>query len=250
MEKINTLWHFGDSFGCWKRHNNDRSAKKGYSEYIANEYNLIFSHHAVEGECSEQTFNRILKQFSKFKSGDFIIINWSFFNRISFLNKEFQNRTTNTFVTYPGFNGPDTIFEFPHEQPYSKDYCKYVLESKLNFSTIESMGMFINLIFPFLISLKEMGCTIINSFNSDIVDISSIEPSEFFIPNTDKVNLEKLVPDELPFINWGYDNQYLGFLENNNFSKEDEDVHYRYGIQNELANHWISKINSQILTKL
>ena len=44
--------------------------------------------------------------------------------------------------------------------------------------------------------------------------------------------------------------EYIHFLRENGFYGEDEDVHYKFGVQKELSKEWIKRIDSQILTKL
>ena len=77
----NTLFHFGDSFGTWGDGKHPLSAKKGFSEYIADYFNLDFKHLAVGGSNNHQITSRILDYYDVFKPNDMILINWSFLER-------------------------------------------------------------------------------------------------------------------------------------------------------------------------
>ena len=79
MEKINTLWHFGDSFGCWGNPEQpDREAQIGFSQYIAQHYNVNFEHLAQQGASNDEITKRIISSMSKFRENDIILINWRF----------------------------------------------------------------------------------------------------------------------------------------------------------------------------
>jgi hypothetical protein len=79
----NQLWHFGDSFAAC-----DVEREDIFSKYISDYFNFDLNHCAKGGSSNFGIFNEILKNISDFKSGDILLINWSYLDRSQFFEKE------------------------------------------------------------------------------------------------------------------------------------------------------------------
>ena len=100
----NTLFHFGDSFGCWESGhvNGSKHITKGYSNYVAEHFNLNHEHRAEQSLSNAQIISRIITEIPNFKKGDFVLINWSFFDRFPVMiepHKEGKIISLNSLIT-------------------------------------------------------------------------------------------------------------------------------------------------------
>jgi len=247
----NKLWHFGDSFSCWYNHERiDKTSKKGFSEYIADFYNYSFIHFGREGYSNEQIFELLLNNFYKFKPGDFILINWSFFERTFFISENLNYCSTNLLISNHYKKHKELV-------PYNQDYLEnYIISSKKDYCLIESLGFFNTIIIPFIQGLENMGVNVISSFNANNVDCKKNYKSKnkYIIYDDDRcwIDYDLLINNRIDFIRWGDSNQndYLDFIHNKSFYAEGEDVHYKFGIQSELGKEYIKKIESQFKNKI
>jgi len=248
--KPNSLWHFGDSYGTWASDDLVLGAKKGYSEYIADYYNLNFSHHAVGGYSTDEILNSILLQYNNFKSGDFILINWTFFVRFTYLNKFSNPRSFNNIlwgIELSNYN-PDEILIKNNID--NIDYLNYLIFHKSEFMREDIILKWKLIINPLLNNLINIGCVVINSFNNS----NTKSPALFDVDNEDislDISTELLQPPNKK-LNWKLKpndrSEYIGFLINKNYQFDGQDTHYKFGIQEELSKEWINRIDSQILT--
>jgi len=249
--KDNSLWHFGDSFGCWNGNTNDiRSAKKGYSEYIADYYTLHLKHCAVGGYSNQQILNSILVNYNNIKKNDLVLINWSFFNRFTYLNKFNNPKSFNNILHNFNLNNYkiDEILE--NAKIDNLKYLEYLLFNKSEFVTEETIIEWKLIINPILTNLIDIGCIVVNSFNNAFFISPQIFPNKnpsFYSQANIKNDL--LTPPNTK-IQWEIGGEYIHFLHENNFYGDGEDVHYKFGVQEELSKEWIKRIDSQILTKL
>lgn len=251
---INNLWHFGDSFGLWG------TAPKGYSEYISDYYNLEFRQFVIAGASNEKIFGHLLSHFYTFKKGDYVLINWSYFNRMAYITDSLSLSSTacSIFKTYNEYR-IDTENNNEEWRPFNSEYFEYLLRYKWEFSSLESIILFKYIIVPFLISLEKMGIVVINSFISyDVYHSDKLIPfnkSNIMEYNhkIKNVNFARLNPnyflEGIKYIDWGdKDGSYNTFLFSKKWANE-EDTHYTFGIQEELGKEWVDRIDKQILKK-
>lgn len=238
----NTLYHFGDSFGTWgNKDYPELEAKKGFSEYIADYYNLNFEHYAHAGYSNQQIISSIIKNYNKFKNGDFILINWSFLHRCVYLNKHNGVHTTSDLIHGFDPNNLNLNYMVNRFKLDNVDYLKYLLFQKSEFTKQEAILLFKMIINPLLKNLIDVGCNVINTFNDNSLGF-----------NQGTLNISSnLLEDSIKKINWGDEDggEYIWFINKMGYRNDSEDQHYKFGIQEELANHWIDKINKQILKK-
>lgn len=247
----NKLWHFGDSFACWLNHSKpELTSQKGFSEYISDYYNVGYRYFGREGYSNDEIFKLMLTNFCKFKENDIILINWSFFERLSYISKYLNNCSTNLLLSSNDYLKHDEL------TPYNKKYINYILSEKLEFSVLESFDLFKNKIIPFIESLELMGINVISSFNSYNVKCSDsiLSENNYIVAHTNScmVDIDLLLDNKISYIHWrdDFNIDYLQFLNENDLYKDGEDVHYRFGMQETLANHYISKMESQFSDKL
>ena len=257
MEEVNTLWHFGDSFACWGNVTQpDKEAKKGFSEYIAEYYNCKFEHHGVCGYSNELILNKIINQLNEFKSNDIIIINWSFFTRFTYSDVYDKPKSFNFLQNEINTNSFLTSFEllkknYSSLELVSSEYLEYLIMHKSNFAYSENIVLWKTIINPILINLQNKKCKIVNCFNDNFTDTPFTETND---PNS-VIDIEhKFLDKTLYKINWREPREtggeYIHFLRENAFYGEDEDVHYKFGVQQELADEWIGRINTKFFSDL
>ena len=263
MEEVNTLYHFGDSFACWGNPTQPSlEAKIGFSEYIANYYKCKFKHFGQQGASNEIILSKIIKNINNFKSGDIIIINWSFFTRFTYSDMYDKPKSFNTLQSNISENVSFSkslsrmMSGYKQLEISSPEYLEYLFMYKSNFTYHENIVLWKTIINPILLNLQDIGCKVINCFNDNMlsdtrVSQSSISDSESHLV----VDIDtQLLDRKLCKINWRRPGQnggeYIHFLNEYNFYGEGQDIHYRFGTQEELANEWISRINKLTLSKL
>lgn len=233
--EYNRLYHFGDSFGCWAE------GTKGFSKYIADYFKLGWSHHAVRGISNFEICKIILKNLHRFREGDLLLINWSLWERISYLSDNLELNNTN--VISSG--------KMDKRKPFNEKYKEYLINHKLNYAAIESLHFFLHIIIPLIQTIERMGIKVINSFNTYNIHFTSYIKNDFVFNKPGFIKYNDILIKEIDVIEWSNEAMpdYLTFLHENDYFKEGEDVHYKFGIQEELANHWIDKIKTQILNE-
>ena len=254
----NTLWHFGDSFGCWGNPQQpEKSAKKGFSKYIAEYYNLHYKHHAVEGSSNDEITKNIISNIGKFKKNDTILINWSFFTRYCFTNiygtvKNINHVLNNLEVSNGKYTvTPDNLdykkFEFD-----SKEYYDYVLFQKSSFVIEESIVHWKQFINPILLYIQnDLKCNVISTFNDLVLEAAYIDksqPSKYVASweHIEDVSKIMILDNSLKEIIWDdKDTKYVRFLQDNDYYKDGEDVHYKFGVQESLSKEWIVRLETQ-----
>jgi hypothetical protein len=204
----NTLWHFGDSYtNCWH-------TEQVFSHHIANKINFNLEHHGKNGLSNLGIFSKIVSQTHKFKSGDVVLVNWSFFDRVeSVIRKGNELEMIN--------NADIRFFQ-------TNDVNQGVLDGSLghalwllngiNFSHYESHKLFF-VIRNYFDSLFKMG----------------IKAYHVYISNKENV-LGEFAKPELEF-----EGGYWSWLHSNNYHNE-ESEHYTYGIQEKLAKEYIGRM--------
>jgi hypothetical protein len=251
---MNTLWHFGDSYGVWTGNTNDpRSAKKGFSEYIADYYNLDLKHFAVSGNSNEMILNSLLLQYNNFTRGDYIIINWSFFTRFTYLDEYFRCRSFNDISYNFDMANYDIDKVVATSGVGTKEYLDYLIFHRSEFVKEETIVQWDMIINPLLANLVNAGCHVINSFNDTFIIDTQIFPNRFdnvIIP----IN-EHIIKYPNIKLNWNdsssnFVGEYVHFIKHHGYEKDGEDGHYKFGVQEQLSKEWIKRIDSQILTKL
>lgn len=78
---MNTLHHFGDSFGITTKSTH-------FVELIANKLKLNYINYSKNGLSNELILSKILENLNKIQSNDYVFINFSYFNRGSFFDIE------------------------------------------------------------------------------------------------------------------------------------------------------------------
>jgi len=259
----NTLWHFGDSFGCWGNpEQTDKEAKKGFSEYIAEHYKMNFKHFAKQGSSNDEITKNIISQLSSFKKGDILLINWSFLSRYSYVDMFNKVKNTNDIICLLNDNTEPSDLDLNKFEFQSKEYFDFIFYEKSKFMLEECLVMWEMYINPILLHIQNtLKCTIINSFIDNVYYANHTTngfPSKYYskwLGSEDRsdiaTSLFPLLDSSLQEIIWGEENnKYLAFLHEEGFYKDGEDVHYKFGTQKKLAEEWILRINQQFFKKI
>jgi hypothetical protein len=227
---MNKLWNFGDSFATFK---------DNYDSYPAWLANSINYEHVAMGEggfSNEQIFSKILKYYNFFKKNDILIINFSFFSRMSYVNEFGEIQSTNTLfddnnsqLTKDGVNFLRTNNEKMIDYLLS---CNYDYNIKL----FNNMSILLD-------NLIKIGVMVYSVF---------IKKEELYLNKKiftiNEYNLN--VPNELFFQPAGYFNWLVSMGW-----KNEEDIHYTNGIQKSLAYEYAKRMlllnpDSDIIQKM
>jgi hypothetical protein len=227
----NTLHHYGDSFGTW--FNPDRpneSAKIGFSEIIAKEFNLKHRHRAEGGLSNYIIVSRIVEDMFKFKDGDMILINFSFFHRFPIMLRPFDKGHIISLSHSIASRGVNNLQKLPEA------YLQYNLLHRTNFQEEEWNLLFHSFIKPIFKSLKEKNIMIVVSFNNSVIN-----------DKNENYSMRRFLHQE-PFSESSLMNvftmDYIRALNLRKFLKEGEDVHYKFGKQENIAKLWIDYIKN------
>ena len=222
----NTLYHYGDSFGTWYNSNRpNETSRIGFSQIISDHLNLNFVHRAVGGFSNNQISTRIIEDLFKFKKGDVIIVNWSFFHRFPIMLRPFNKGNIVTMSENITTRGGNNIQNLP------EPYLKYNVLHRMDFQEEEWNLLFWGVIKPIFEGIRNLGVKTYVSFNNTVLrDTTHNNPHKKFLHDTNLMNVLT------------YD--YIGLMNFHNLLKEGEDVHYRFGTQNEISKLWVDYIES------
>ena len=221
---MNKLWHFGDSFSTCG------DFEKIFSEYIAFHFNLELNHNGSGGTGNFEIFSEILKRDIHFESGDLILINWSYFNRI-----------TLTEMSGDLINVDNLLINFEDKIKNNKitlESKNFLLDYVNNWSFMESARLFKHIIHPYLVGLEKRGIKIKMVFLEQIFPIN-INKTTFY----NKLPMNDSIITNLFKKSWilQFNNHYCHFIVNKDWMKN-ESVHYSKGIQPLLADEYIKRI--------
>lgn len=239
----NTLWHFGDSFGCWQSgRTHIGHTTKGYSNYVAEHFKLNHQHRAEESLSNAQIISRIIKEIPNFKGGDFILINWSFFDRFPVMTEPHGRGriiSLNSLITKE--------VEGVLDESYSKEYLDYNILDRTNFQKEEWNLLFWLFLKPTIQTLNKLGCKVFVTFNNTVFGDKVIDVRQVALNGCDisaeneHYKLEMIILTE----------DYIRDLHNNQWYSDDENcVHYKSGIQKELGDWWIERIEYRLPKKI
>ena len=240
MEKVNTLHHYGDSFGTWfNPERPNECAKVGFSEIIAEHYKLNHRHRAQGGISNHIIVSRIVEDMFKFKNGDMILINFSFFHRFPIILRPFNKGDITSLSHSIASRGGNNIQKLP------EPYLQYNLIHRTNFQEEEWNLLFHSFIKPVFKSLRELGVNIVVSFNNPILNNESERrPIERFLHgNLLESNDMTRFNIETPLMNV-FTTDYIRFLNLRKLLKDGEDVHYKFGKQSFIAQLWVDYIQN------
>jgi hypothetical protein len=219
----NTLYHFGDSFSM------SLGNGQNFGKKIADYYELGYLHLGVGGDSNDQIIEKIMKEQHQIKRGDVVLINFSFLSR--FLTVD-ENGTLISSARYfddsnRGFTG-DQLEYFNHDDT--------VLDYFLNNNYEYNIRLF-SLINTFLSILVERKITIYSVMirKEDLYKGKKI----YKIEDYDLKLFNELI----------FEPNYFEWLVNKGW-KNEEEGHYTKGVQEELAQEYIKRINQFKIRKI
>ena len=218
MEYSGTLYHFGDSFAT------SCEFEPIFTEELAKELNLHWRGHGLPGGCNEQIFSEILKNLHKFKKGDLLIINWSYFSRISYcpLGKD-------------KIDSGNRLYPVNHDNELSNGYRNYILDTAINMNYDNATKIFKSHLPPLLEYFDKIEVQYVQSFLHDDLFLEGKKldnPYEVFKELKNIIHYEDKNTD-------GYE----PWLDSIGW-KNEECCHYTSGIQPELSKDWLNHYNN------
>lgn len=212
---MSQLFHFGDSYSTVKLHipNN-----KHFCNIIADALNMEYLPFGIGGMSNEWVLTKILENLHRFKKGDIIFINFSFFERGVFYNKKLKKLEP----TSPFYND---IYKFWSYEQAGHNH---------NIDEISPLVKY------FVNNTEDYTRRIFNILNCVFNFINKLEVKIFYIfaGSTDYED------DLLKFgTNIKFEQGFSQWLIKNGFHKE-QDVHYTLGIQPILADGIMRKTDN------
>ena len=217
----NNFWHYGDSFAF--SGNNPES----FGLLLSKKFNMNFEFFGVSGSSNPIIFSSILKNDFRYKRGDVIFVNWSFFHRGWYVDDSHEIKSTNEFFS------ENTNKIVTNSSEYSNFIKKnsFILDYTLNYSYDFNIKLFNGNVYPYFESLKKRGVSIYNLFirhdepvshgeyvNTCIMDIIKVDNNINFNPN------------------------YYDWLSMNGYMAAEDEGHYSNGIQHILADEIFKRI--------
>ena len=220
---MNSLWHYGDSFSTCG------DFETIFSSYIAKHYNLSFKHRGVGGTGNFEIFSELIKHDRQYLSGDMILINWSFFNRITLTEMNGDLIGIDNLLIH----WPEKIITNKIDEKGKNLLIDYI--NDWNF--MEQIKLFKYIVRPYFSGLEKRGVKIKMVFLEQYFP-NNINKTLYYnkIPIVDSIITNLFKSNVLEF-----KNHYSHFLVNKDWMKH-ESVHYARGIQPLLAEEYIKRI--------
>ena len=236
----NTLFHFGDSFGCWEKdhRDGDKHTSKGFSNYVAEYFNLNHEHRAEQSLSNAQIISRIITEIPNFKKGDFVLINWSFFDRFPVMTEPHEDGRIIS------LNSLITENDAVQLGSYSKEYLDYNILHRTDVQKEEWNLLFWLFLKPTINTVSKLGCNIFVSFNNSSYPNINSEDNIRYLLNGCNISTNR--PNYKLLMKILTENYIKVIHDNNWYGDGDEFVHYKKGIQKELGDWWIDKINETL----
>jgi len=213
MEYKGTLYHFGDSFAT------SCEFEPIFTEHMAKEMWMHWRGHGLPGGCNEQIFSEILKNLHNFKGGDLLIINWSYFSRISYC----------TFGK-DKINSSNRLYPVNRETELSDGYRDYILDTSLNMNYDNATKIFKSHLPALLQYFDKIGVQYIQTFLSN----------DLFLEGKKLDNPYKVFKELKNIISFDDNYEYESWLDSIGW-KNEECCHYTSGIQPDLSKYFIKK---------
>ena len=212
---MNTIHHFGDSYGANLYDFNKKNKKKHFVEIIAEHLNYQYKTDCIGGLSNEQILNVMLMCLNEIKKGDIVFVNFSFFCRGCWYD-ETNKLVKSTNIFYNEIH-QDKIFARAGGDEKILGLLNYYLKDTEDYA--RRIFTLINTLFKYFIAIG------VNIF---YIYIDGDEFSNSLLSVGNNIKFKK------GFGIW---------LKNNGFHKEEEG-HYSEGIQSAIANAILNKTNN------
>ena len=220
----NTFWHFGDSFAF--SGNNPES----FGLLLSRKFNMNYQFLAVSGSSNPIIFSSILETDFRYKPGDVIFINWSFFHRGWYVDDNHTIKSTNHFFN----ENNNKVMTNTNEYDIFIKKNSFILDYTLNYSYDSNIKLFNGMVYPYFESLKQREVTPYNLF---IRNSESVSHGDYSIDNLmDILKIDNNVEFELSYFDWLVDNEYMN---------SGDEGHYTNGIQPILADEIYKRIQNK-----
>jgi len=211
---MKTIHQFGDSYGVQLYTKNKEYRIKNFVELCCNKLNYNYINKAKGGISNEMILNILITSIKKFKNGDIIFINFSFFSRGCWYDDTYKKiKSTNVL-----YNEMYNIKQFQ----------------------LSKNEQVLNLVEYYLNNTKDYNMRIFTLINSILLYIKSIGVDIFYIFADDYDWVDDLLTIGT---NIKFPNGLSRWLQRNNLHLEEEG-HYTTGIQPILANTILNKTNN------
>ena len=223
----NKFYHYGDSFATCD------SNEVIFSKYISEYFNLDWVDRGFSGSSNYVILSNIIKDLSNFKSGDKVLIGFTFFTRGEYIDKDDNLISTNI---YYNDMGGSRVNDLSHQEKIGFD----ILDLKRRNNILDYL---IDYSWDYYVKLFKYSLNPIISYLINIgIDVRYfyIKKDTLTIMNSNGMNNDKpyvnFLPDVEINLNGFYD--FITMLQSYNWMEE-ESVHYTWNIQNKLANIFI-----------
>jgi hypothetical protein len=227
---MNKFYHYGDSFATCD------DSETIFSKYIAKDMGLKFVGRASSGKSNLSILSNILQDLPTLNSGDKVLIGFTFFTRGEYVDRDDKLVSTN--IYYNDMDGTK-IDNLEHQKSIGIDIMDIkrrnnTLEYWVDYSWDAYVKTFKYLINPTFTYLKDKG-----------IDI------KYFYIKKDFLTLDGEQKEYVNFLPKGEimfdtNSDFISYLVSNDWLRE-ESVHYKWGIQNSLADVFIKNWKVNVL---
>jgi hypothetical protein len=211
---MKTIHQFGDSYGCIIVVHDGREKIKNFIELCCDKLNYNYTNQAKGGISNEMILNKLINSIHKFKKGDIVFINFSFFPRGCWYDDRYKEIKSTNFLYNEMFDIKQFYFT-------KNEHVIDLVEYYLNHTKDYNVRIF-TLMNSILFYIKTLGVDIFYTF---------IDESDW---SDELLNVGTSIKFPGGFAKW---------LEKNNFHFEEES-HYTKGIQPLLSNAILNKTNN------
>jgi hypothetical protein len=196
----------GNNYDIYKKYHSDRvPLKKGIYQHffdwkkcysrntwtalLANDNNLIYECHAIQGASNQTILRQILKKLPTLTSNDLVVINWTWINRWDF----YDNSNTKWETLRPTNNSNDT---------FNTIYFKYI-QSELwdKLESLKTISLVSNI-------LKQQNIKFMMTCMDNTIINTTCHAPDYITILQDNIKDEVVWFDNTGFHQWSIDNKY------------------------------------------
>ena len=186
---------------------------------MADTLSMNWKGYGKSGACNEQIFSKILDNLYELKKGDLLIINWSYFSRISYIS---DNKLSSS----------NQLFPVPYNINITPTYNNFILDYAIKFNYDNSCKLFKSSWLSIQNYLDKVGVRYIQTILANDLFQDGIKIEDVYTEFSELRNMIQFPKKD------GNHMFYENWLDSLNW-KNEECSHYTAGIQRMLSSRWV-----------